>query len=289
MSMRQLKITKSITNRDTQSFEKYLHEISKIALITPEEEIILAQRIKGGDKEALLTLTRANLRFVVSVAKQYQFKGLSLQDLINEGNIGLIKAAQRFDETKGFKFISYAVWWVRQSIIQAVNDQARLVRLPSNKLSLGKRIQKAETILSQEYERLPSDEEIADYLKITLRDVSLLVQTGHHQSLDKPIGEGLDTSFVDLLETDKSNEADTDVIHTKSLEIEMARCLKNLPEIQQQILCSYFGIGFSGPVSLQEIGQMYNLTAERVRQLKEKGLKQMRTPQKTALLKSYLP
>jgi RNA polymerase primary sigma factor len=289
MSMRQLKITKSITNRESQSLEKYLQEIGRVELITPEEEVRLAALIKQGDQKALERLTKANLRFVVSVAKQYQNQGLSLPDLINEGNLGLIKAAQRFDETKGFKFISYAVWWIRQSILQALAEQARIVRLPLNKVGLTSRIQKAFQQLEQEFEREPSAEELADLLNMELDEVnSTLSINVRHVSVDTPLSEGEESTLLYVLENPNAMMADTDIGHTQSLKVEIDRSLRTLTERQKEVVCYFFGIGVDHPLSLEDIGEKFNLTRERVRQIKDKAITKLRTTQKTNLLRGYL-
>jgi RNA polymerase primary sigma factor len=289
MSMRQLKITKSITNRESQSLEKYLQEIGKVDLITPEEEVRLARLIKEGDQKALDRLTKANLRFVVSVAKQYQNQGLSLPDLINEGNLGLIKAAQRFDETKGFKFISYAVWWIRQSILQAIAEQARIVRLPLNKVGLTGRIQKAFSLLEQEFEREPSAEELAELLNMDLKEVtSTLGINLRHVSMDTPLSEGEESTLIDVLENTNAEKTDNEVEYKESLQIEITRSLEALTERQKEVICFFFGIGVDHPLSLEDIGERFNLTRERVRQIKDKAITKLKTNQKTNLLRSYL-
>jgi RNA polymerase primary sigma factor len=289
MSMRQLKITKSITNRESQSLEKYLQEIGKVELITPEEEVRLARLIKQGDQRALDRLTKANLRFVVSVAKQYQNQGLSLPDLINEGNLGLIKAAQRFDETKGFKFISYAVWWIRQSILQALAEQARIVRLPLNKVGLTNRIQKAFSQLEQEFEREPSAEELADLLNMELDEVtSTLSINVRHVSVDTPLSEGEESTLLDVLVNTNAEKTDAELDHHQSLKTEIDRSLQTLTERQKEVLCYFFGIGVDHPLSLEDIGEKFNLTRERVRQIKDKAITKLRTQQKCDLLRSYL-
>src|SRR6059058_6655838 len=287
--MRQLKIATQITNRDSQAVEKYLQEISKISMITPEEETTLAQRIKMGDQRALDKLVQANLRFVVSVAKQYQHQGLSLSDLINEGNLGLIKAAQRFDETKGFKFISYAVWWIRQSILQALAEQARIVRLPLNKVGLTNRIQKAFSQLEQEFEREPSAEELAELLNMELEEVtSSLGINARHVSMDTPLAEGEESTLLDVLENPNAEKTDADLDHTQSLKVEIDRSMQTLTERQKEVLCFFFGIGVDHPLSLEDIGEKFNLTRERVRQIKDKAITKLRTQQKCNLLRSYL-
>ncbi len=289
MSMRQLKITKSITNRESQSLEKYLQEIGKVDLISPEEEVELAQRIKAGDGRALERLTKANLRFVVSVAKQYQNQGLSLSDLINEGNLGLIKAAQRFDETRGFKFISYAVWWIRQSILQALAEQSRIVRLPLNKVGLTNKINKAYTQLEQEFEREPSSEELALLLEIELDEVeSTLGIATRHISVDAPFADGDESTLLDILENHNSAKVDSDMDFNESLQIEIHRSLNTLTEKQREVLKLYFGIGLEHPVSLEDIGEKFGLTRERVRQIKDKAITKLRTTNKCHLLKYFL-
>ncbi|OJU76882.1 MAG: RNA polymerase subunit sigma [Bacteroidetes bacterium 47-18] len=287
--MRQLKITKSITNRESQSLEKYLQEIGKVDLISPEEEVELAQRIKAGDGRALERLTKANLRFVVSVAKQYQNQGLSLSDLINEGNLGLIKAAQRFDETRGFKFISYAVWWIRQSILQALAEQSRIVRLPLNKVGLTNKINKAYTQLEQEFEREPSSEELALLLEIELDEVeSTLGIATRHISVDAPFADGDESTLLDILENHNSAKVDSDMDFNESLQIEIHRSLNTLTEKQREVLKLYFGIGLEHPVSLEDIGEKFGLTRERVRQIKDKAITKLRTTNKCHLLKYFL-
>ena len=287
--MRQLKITKSITNRESQSLEKYLQEIGKVDLITPEEEVQLAIRIKQGDQVALEKLTKANLRFVVSVAKQYQNQGLSLSDLINEGNLGLIKAAQRFDETRGFKFISYAVWWIRQSILQALAEQSRIVRLPLNKVGLSNKISKAYSQLEQEFEREPSTEELADLLEIGTEEVeTTLGVAARHVSVDAPFVDSEDNTLLDVLENPNSDAADTELSHYDSLRCEIDRSLGTLTERQRDVIKLYFGIGVEHPMSLEDIGERFSLTRERVRQIKDKAITKLRTASRCQLLKTYL-
>jgi RNA polymerase primary sigma factor len=287
--MRQLKITKSITNRESQSLEKYLQEIGKVDLITPEEEVKLARLIKQGDQRALDRLTKANLRFVVSVAKQYQNQGLSLPDLINEGNLGLIKAAQRFDETRGFKFISYAVWWIRQSILQALAEQSRIVRLPLNKVGLTNRIQKAYSQLEQEYEREPSAEELATLLEMDIEEVSATLGiSARHVSVDTPLAEGEDNTLLDVLENPNAVKTDNELDHTESLKVEIERSLKTLTERQKEVICYFFGIGVDHPMSLEDIGEKFSLTRERVRQIKDKAITKLRTVNRCKLLRTYL-
>jgi RNA polymerase primary sigma factor len=287
--MRQLKITKSITNRESQSLEKYLQEIGKVELITPEEEVQLAIRIKQGDLKALDRLTKANLRFVVSVAKQYQNQGLSLPDLINEGNLGLIKAAQRFDETRGFKFISYAVWWIRQSILQALAEQSRIVRLPLNKVGLTNRINKAFQQLEQEYEREPSAEELAEMLELDTEEVAAtLSMSSRHVSMDSPIADGEDSTLVDVMHNPNAELADENIINKESLKKEIERSLNTLTERQQEVIRYFFGIGIDHPMSLEDIGERFCLTRERVRQIKDKAITKLRNASRSKLLKSYL-
>jgi RNA polymerase primary sigma factor len=289
MSMRQLKITKSITNRESQSLEKYLQEIGKVDLITPEEEVQLAIRIKQGDQRALEKLTKANLRFVVSVAKQYQNQGLSLSDLINEGNLGLIKAAQRFDETRGFKFISYAVWWIRQSILQALAEQSRIVRLPLNKVGLSNKISKAYSQLEQEFEREPSTEELAELLEIGTEEVeTTLGVAARHVSVDAPFVDSEDNTLLDVLENPNSDSADSALDHHDSLRCEIERSLSTLTDRQRDVIKLYFGINVEHPMSLEDIGEKFSLTRERVRQIKDKAITKLRTASRCQLLKSYL-
>jgi RNA polymerase primary sigma factor len=289
MSMRQLKITKSITNRESQSLEKYLQEIGKVELISPEEEVKLATMIKQGCQKSLERLTKANLRFVVSVAKQYQNQGLSLPDLINEGNLGLIKAAQRFDETRGFKFISYAVWWIRQSILQALAEQSRIVRLPLNKVGLTNRIQKAYSQLEQEYEREPSAEELAEVLEMDLEEVSATLGiSARHVSMDTPLAEGEENTLLDVLENPNADKTDAELDHKESLKTEIDRSLKTLTERQKEVICFFFGIGVDHPMSLEDIGERFNLTRERVRQIKDKAITKLRAANRCKLLRTYL-
>lgn len=289
MSMRQLKITKSITNRESQSLEKYLQEIGKVELIAPEEEVALAKQIKKGDHKALERLTKANLRFVVSVAKQYQNQGLTLPDLINEGNLGLIKAAQRFDETKGFKFISYAVWWIRQSILQALAEQSRIVRLPLNKVGLTNKITKAYQILEQEFEREPTSEELADWLDLTSEEVSAtLMMSTRHVSVDSPLCEGEDNTLIDVLINPNAGQSDQRLEHEESLKLEIDRSLQTLTERQKDVICFFYGIGVDHPLSLEDIGERYSLTRERVRQIKDKAIIKLRTTSRCKDLKVFL-
>src|SRR3954466_4320942 len=285
--MRQLKITQSITNRESQSLDKYLHEIGKVDLITAEEEVILARKIREGDQAALERLTKTNLRFVVSVAKQYQNQGLTLGDLINEGNLGLIKAAKRFDETKGFKFISYAVWWIRQSILQAIAEQSRIVRLPLNQVGSLSKISKAFSRLEQEFEREPSPEELADTLETTVDKISdTLSNSGRHVSMDAPFVQGEENTLLDVLENQEPN---TDsILINESLSEEIKRSLSTLTEREREIVVLFFGLGSTAPLSLEEIGEKFNLTRERVRQIKDKALQRLRHTSRSKILKSYL-
>lgn len=287
--MRQLKITKSITNRESQSLEKYLQEIGKVDLLTPDDEVDLAQRIRQGDQIALERLTKANLRFVVSVAKQYQNQGLSLSDLINEGNLGLIKAAQRFDETRGFKFISYAVWWIRQSILQALAEQSRIVRLPLNKVGSLNKINKAFSQLEQSFEREPTPEELAEVLELHTSEVeTTLGVAARHVSMDAPFVDGEDNSLLDVLEDANMEKTDGALEYKDSLRNEIERSLSTLSERQKDVIKLYFGIGVEHPMSLEDIGVKFDLTRERVRQIKDKAINKLRTTSRSKLLKAYL-
>ena len=285
--MRQLKITKSITNRESASLDKYLQEIGREELITVEEEVELAQRIKKGDQEALDKLTRANLRFVVSVAKQYQNQGISLPDLINEGNLGLIKAAEKFDETRGFKFISYAVWWIRQSILPALAEQSRIVRLPLNQVGSLNKINKALSQFEQQYERQPSPDELAEMLEIPREKIAdTLRVSGRHVSVDAPFVDGEDNSLLDVLVNNDSPNADKGLVN-ESLNTEIERALSTLTERERDIVKYFFGIGCQ-EMTLEEIGEKFGLTRERVRQIKEKAIRRLRHSARSKLLKGYL-
>ncbi len=287
--MRQLKITKSITNRESASLEKYLQEIGKVDLINSEQEVQLAERILAGDDVALEKLVKANLRFVVSVSKQYQNQGLSLPDLINEGNIGLIKAASKFDHTKGFKFISYAVWWIRQSILQALAEQARIIRLPLNKVGTLSKINKTFSALEQEFEREPTADELAEVLELTKSDVSDTMRvSGRHVSMDAPFQDGEANSLIDVLENTDTPMADAYLDNVESLHVELADCLDCLTDRQKKIIIMYFGIGMDNSMSLEDIGVKFSLTRERVRQIKDKALNRLRSASQNTLLKAYL-
>lgn len=287
--MRQLKISKQITNRESQSLDKYLQEIGKVELLTPDEEVELARRIKQGDQVALEKLTKANLRFVVSVAKQYQNQGLSLGDLINEGNLGLIKAAKRFDETRGFKFISYAVWWIRQSILQALAEQSRIVRLPLNRVGALNKIGKAFSKLEQEFEREPSPEEIAEVLENMSEDEisDTLKISGRHVSVDAPFVQGEENRLLDVLENDAEPVPDNELIN-ESLSKEVERALSTLTQREAEVIRLYFGIGVEHSLTLEEIGEKFDLTRERVRQIKEKAIRRLRHTSRSKGLKTYL-
>ncbi|MEX0274625.1 MAG: RNA polymerase sigma factor RpoD/SigA [Flavobacteriaceae bacterium] len=286
--MRQLKITKQVTNRETASLDKYLQEIGKVDLITADEEVELAQRIKAGDQVALEKLTKANLRFVVSVAKQYQNQGLTLPDLINEGNLGLIKAAQRFDETRGFKFISYAVWWIRQSILQALAEQSRIVRLPLNKIGSINKINKTFAFLEQAHERPPSAEEIAKELDMTVEDVKQsLKNSGRHVSMDAPLIDGEDSNLYDVLRSGESPNPDRELLHD-SLRTEIERALETLTPREADVIRLYFGLAGQHSMTLEEIGETFDLTRERVRQIKEKAIRRLKHTSRSKILKTYL-
>ena len=286
--MRQLKITKQVTNRDTASLDKYLQEIGRVDLITAEEEVELAQKIKAGDQNALEKLTKANLRFVVSVSKQYQNQGLTLPDLINEGNLGLIKAAKRFDETRGFKFISYAVWWIRQSILQALAEQSRIVRLPLNKIGSINKINKAFARLEQEFERPPTAEEIADYVELSITEVKeSLKNSGRHVSMDAPLIDGEDSNMYDVLRSDESPSPDNELM-VESLRKEIRRALDTLTPREADVISSYFGLNKGHAMTLEEIGEKFDLTRERVRQIKEKAVRRLKHTSRSKILKTYL-
>ena len=286
--MRQLKITKQVTNRETASLDKYLQEIGKVDLITAEEEVELAQKIRAGDENALDKLTKANLRFVVSVAKQYQNQGLTLPDLINEGNLGLIKAARRFDETRGFKFISYAVWWIRQSILQALAEQSRIVRLPLNKIGSINKINKMYAFLEQANERVPSAEEIAKELDMTVSDVKeSMKNSGRHVSMDAPLVEGEDSNLYDVLRSGESPNPDRNLLH-ESLRTEIERALETLTPREADVVRLYFGLGEKHAMTLEEIGETFDLTRERVRQIKEKAIRRLKYTSRSRILKTYL-
>lgn len=286
--MRQLKITKQVTNRETASLDKYLQEIGKVELITAEEEVELARRIRQGDQAALEKLTKANLRFVVSVSKQYQNQGLSLPDLINEGNLGLIKAAQRFDETRGFKFISYAVWWIRQSILQALAEQSRIVRLPLNKIGSINKINKAFSKLEQEYEREPSAEEIASLLELTENDVKeSMKNSGRHVSMDAPLVQGEESNMYDVLRSSDSPSPEAGLIND-SLRREIDRALSTLTSREADVIKYYFGLNGEHAMTLEEIGEKFELTRERVRQIKEKAIRRLKQTSRSRILKTYL-
>lgn len=286
--MRQLKITKQVTNRESKSLDKYLQDISKIQLITAEEEVELAQRIRQGDQKALDKLTTANLRFVVSVSKQYQNQGLTLPDLINEGNAGLVKAAKRFDETRGFKFISYAVWWIRQAILQALAEQSRIVRLPLNKIGSINKINKAYSFLEQTHERPPSAEEIASNLELTISDVKQSMKiSGRHVSMDAPLKEGETSTLYDVVNFQELPRPDSNLMKD-SLTTEINRALNMLSDKEAEVIRNFYGISDKQPMSLEEIGEAFGLTRERVRQIKEKGIRRLRHTSKSKVLKTYL-
>jgi len=286
--MRQLKISKQITNRESQSLDKYLQEIGKVDLLTPDEEVTLAQKIREGDQLSLERLTKSNLRFVVSVAKQYQNQGLSLGDLINEGNLGLIKAAQRFDETRGFKFISYAVWWIRQSILQALAEQSRIVRLPLNRVGSLNKISKTFSDLEQKFEREPSPEELAAVLEISAAEVvDTLKISGRHVSMDAPFVQGEENSLLDVLENDGEDKPDSGLIND-SLRKEVQRALSTLTQREADVIMLYFGLNGEHAMTLEEIGEKFNLTRERVRQIKEKAIRRLRHTSRSKALKTYL-
>lgn len=286
--MRQLKIIRQVTNRETASLDKYLQEIGRVELISAEDEVKLAQKIRQGDRFALEKLTKANLRFVVSVSKQYQNQGLSLPDLINEGNLGLIKAAQRFDETRGFKFISYAVWWIRQAILQALAEQSRIVRLPLNKIGSINKINKAYSLLEQEFERAPNAEEIATLLDISENEVKeSMKNTGRHISMDAPLLQDEEITMYDILRNDDLPTPETGLIFD-SLRKEIERAISTLPQRESDIIRFYFGLNGKHPLTLEEIGEKFDLTRERVRQIKEKGVRRLKQTTRSKILKTYL-
>jgi RNA polymerase primary sigma factor len=286
--MRQLKITKQVTNRETASLDKYLQEIGKVDLITADQEVELARRIKQGDRIALEKLTKANLRFVVSVSKQYQNQGLTLPDLINEGNLGLIKAAQRFDETRGFKFISYAVWWIRQSILQALAEQSRIVRLPLNKIGSINKINKASARLEQSFEREPNSQEIAGELEMTENEVKESQRNaGRHVSMDAPLIQDEDNTMYDVLRSDEAPTPETGLLY-ESLRKEIDRAVQTLTQREADVVKLYFGLGEGHPMTLEEIGEKFDLTRERVRQIKEKAIRRLKHTSRSKILKSYL-
>ena len=286
--MRQLKIAKQVTNRESKSLDKYLQDISKIDLITAEEEVELAQKIKRGDQIALEKLVNANLRFVVSVAKQYQNQGLTLPDLINEGNFGLVKAAQRFDETRGFKFISYAVWWIRQSILQALAEQSRVVRLPLNKIGSINKINKTFSYLEQAHERPPSAEEIAEELGLSVSEVKQsLKNAGKHISMDAPFAEGEDSNLYDVISASETPMPDSELVK-ESIREEIGRVLETLSEREADVVKLYYGIGQSSTMTLDEIGNTFDLTRERVRQIREKAIRKLRKSAKSDLIQSFI-
>ena len=286
--MRQLKISKQITNRESQSLDKYLQEIGRVDLLTPDEEVVLAKRIREGDQLALEKLTKANLRFVVSVAKQYQNQGLSLGDLINEGNLGLIKAAQRFDETRGFKFISYAVWWIRQSILQALAEQSRIVRLPLNRVGSLNKISKKFSELEQKFEREPSPDELAEVLEVSTNEVvDTMKISGRHVSMDAPFVHGEENSLLDVLENNSEEKPDTGLMND-SLRREVQRTLSTLTQREADVVTLYFGLDKKHSMTLEEIGEKFNLTRERVRQIKEKAIRRLRHTSRSKALKPYL-
>jgi RNA polymerase primary sigma factor len=289
MSMRQLKISQSITNRDSQSLEKYLQEISKVKMISADEEVKLCLLVKQGDQAAIQQLVKANLRFVVSVAKQYQHHGLSLSDLINEGNIGLINSVKRFDSSRGFKFISYAVWWIRQGILLALAENSRIVRLPLNRVSLNNRIQKTMSAMEQDLERAPSQEELADAMDIEVKEIANnMAQNNRHVSLDSPLSDGEDGTLLDTLVSTNTDTTDSKLYYTESLRFEISRSMQHLTLRQKETLCCIFGIGMREPLSLEEIGTRFSVTPERIRQIKEKAIRKLRTKDSSGRLRSFL-
>lgn len=286
--MRQLRIGQSITLRESPSLEKYLQDISKVPMISAEEEVSLAELIRKGDQSALEKLTKANLRFVVSVAKQYQHQGLSLSDLINEGNLGLIRAARRFDETKGFRFISYAVWWIRQSILQALADQSRIVRVPLNRVGVRNKIARAAQHLEQDFEREPTVEEISEYLEMDLEEVSSTINLANrHVSIDSPVGEDGEGTMIDVMENKEADAADHEIQH-ESMHYEIELALRSLPEKQQKVIRCLYGIGMDRPMGMEDIGAECNLTRERVRQIRDKALDALRFTANTMRLRTFL-
>jgi RNA polymerase primary sigma factor len=287
--MRQLKISQSITNRDSQSLEKYLQEISKVKMISADEEVKLCLLVKQGDQGAIQQLIKANLRFVVSVAKQYQHHGLSLSDLINEGNIGLINSVKRFDSSRGFKFISYAVWWIRQGILLALAENSRIVRLPLNRVSLNSRIQKTMSVLEQNLERAPSEEELAEVMNMEVKEIAHnMAENNRHVSLDSPLSDGEDGTLLDTLVSTNTETTDSKLYHTESLRMEINRSMQHLTVRQKETLCCIFGIGMREPLSLEEIGNRFNVTPERIRQIKEKAIRKMKTKDNSGRLRSFL-
>jgi RNA polymerase primary sigma factor len=289
MSMRRLKISKSITNRESMSFIKYLQEISKVEPLQPDEEVELAVRIRNGDCKALDRLTRANLRFVVSVSKKYQGQGVSLSDLINEGNLGLVKAAQRYDETKGFKFISYAVWWIRQSMLQAIAEQSRLVRIPMNRVGITNRVSQAFQSLEQEFEREPTAEELAEVLDLEIEEVThSLRDSVRHVSVDSPIADEEEDTLVDILENKNASHSDEKLVHEESLKMDIETTLQVLTEKQKNVLCYFYGIGVDYPLTLEGIGERFSITRERARQIREQALTKLRSESSTNRLRFYL-
>ena len=290
MSMRQLRISKSITNRESVSFDKYMQEIGRVKMITPQEEVFLCQQIKLGSTKALDKLVKANLRFVVSVAKQYQGHGLPLCDLVNEGNIGLIHAAKRFDDTRGFKFISFAVWWIRQNILQAISQQAQMIRVPLNRSLLRNRIKRSSSLLEQELGRTPSTEELSESMNMPAEEINeVLCMSGKHISLDQPLGEETDgDSLIDTIENPNAEEADEELLHNVSLKTEISRHLELLTERQKQTICYFFGIGEERPMNLEDIARKFDLTPERIRQIKDKALMKLKMSCNYRVLKTYL-
>ncbi|HEY9363272.1 MAG TPA: RNA polymerase sigma factor RpoD/SigA [Chitinophagaceae bacterium] len=286
--MRELKIGKSITIRDSESLQKYFQEIKKIELLTPEEEVHLSVLIKNGDKAALDKLVKANLKFVVSVAKQYQNQGLSLPDLINEGNIGLMKAAQDFDHSRGFKFISYAIWWIRQNIMQAISMHARMIRLPMSQVALERQIKKTGLVMEQELGRQPSEDELADVMKMQRNEISFSLVSQHHISLDAPVAGNEEGCLLDSLENPDAPRADEHLFHTESLKADLQRSLQTLSQRQKETLCYFFGIGVEQSLSLDQISEKFNVSRERIRQIKDKAIAKLRTNKNSMILRSYM-